>query len=101
MNKFMSSVYIINLAGGRPQQEMPVRCCHIRIPRGSMLKSYRMGDKGLPCLRPTFNRKGALKLLLIRTLVRQLAVTYLIKGMRWRGIPMADITRKSRAISVL
>src|SRR5258706_7300441 len=101
MNKFISSAYIINLAGGRPQHDMPVRCFLMRIPIGSMLKSYKMEDRGSPCLRPTFSTKGALKPLLIRTLVRQLAVTSSIKEMRSSETPMADKTRKSQAISVL
>src|SRR5258706_5383644 len=72
MNKFISSAYIINLAGGRPQQDMPIKCFLIRIPSGSMLKSYRIAERGSPCLRPTFRTKGELNPLLIRTLVRQL-----------------------------
>src|SRR5258706_12715611 len=72
MNKFISSAYMINLAGGRPQHDMPIKCFLIRIPSGSMLKSYRIGDRGSPCLRPTLSTKGELKPLLIRTLVQQL-----------------------------
>src|SRR5258706_6095475 len=101
MNKFISSVYIISLAGGRLQHKMPIKCCLIHIPSSSMLKSYRIGDRGSPCRRPTFSTKGELKLLLIRTLVRQLAVTSSINETRSAGTSMADKTRKSQAVSVL
>src|SRR5258706_6575234 len=101
MNRFISSAYMINLVGGRPQHEMPIRCFLKRIPRGSMLKSYRIGERGSPCLSPTFSMKGELKLLLILTLVQQLCVTSSIKEIRSSGTPMADKTLKSHEISVL
>src|SRR5258706_15744344 len=97
----MSSAYIISLAGGRPQHEMPTKCCLIHIPRGTMLKSYRIGDKGAPCLRPTFNMKGELKPQLIRTLVQQLCVTSSISEIRSTGMPINESTRKSQAVSGL
>src|SRR5258706_14262493 len=89
MNKFISSVYIISLAGGRPQHDMPVKCFLMSIPSSSMLKSYRLGGRGSPCLRPTLRTKGELKPLLIRTLVWHQLETSSINDVNSSGIPMA------------